>query len=1027
VIELFEEQAARVPDKIAVNYKERSLTFRELNEKANAVAEQLINSGADRNQFVAVIADRGLEMMIALLGVMKSGAAYVPIDPELPQERIEYMLKDCGAKQVVIYGSKIELELKTIVLTAAEKIENVAKNPTVDRSPDDLIYLIYTSGTTGRPKAVMLQHSNVVADIAQFCKKICVTEETVSLQQALYAFDMFVEEVYPTLCSGGEISILPREYAADGMKMSEYINEHKVSLIHCSPLQMNELNQLNILKTVETYIVGSDRLKIEYISNILKKREVRVLQGYGPTETTVVATLHTIKAKGEEWDPESVGVTVPIGKPKDNCKIYILNENTLCGIGVPGELCITGDGLARGYLNQPELTAEKFVDNPFGEGKMYRSGDLARWLSDGNIEFLGRIDEQVKIRGFRIELGEIESRIKEIEGVKDCVVIVRTDKNGDKAIYAYYIGEKEISISEIRDKLSESLPDYMIPSYMMQIESIPVTRNGKLDKRVLPEIKVKVTREYIAPRNEVEKAICDVFEKILHVEKVGIKNNFFELGGDSIKAIRIISELRNIGYTITVKDIMNGKTAEKVALNVKVQLAKRKYEQGEVVGKVEKTPTMCEFERLNLAKPEHFNQATILFVSEFSNEIIHRAVNELVIHHDILRAVYRNNILEILSVSESKLCDFYEFDYSEESDKQRAIEKQCTKIQESIDLENGPLVKIAVFDLGAEKIMMFCIHHLVVDGVSWRILLEDFEIVAEQLKVGKEVKLPEKTASFIEWSNMLNEYVSNSNQDFAYWKNTIEQIAEINFIRTNLNYRADSVDIVIDSKTTKDILYNVNEKYHTKIDDILICALEMAVARWKHKDKIAIAIESHGREEINNEFVIDRTVGWFTSMYPVILQYYDDLEKNIISTKETLRSIPNNGLTYGLFDNQKDVVPDICFNYLGQIDINKQNENSVYYSAGKPIADENRLLGKINFNGSIIDNELHFEISFNQYEIEHNSAILLGEMYENALYDIVKHCVECKETVMTMSDLDTNDLNNDDMNSINDFFDSLFC
>jgi acyl-CoA synthetase (AMP-forming)/AMP-acid ligase II len=234
---------------------------------------------------------------------------------------------------------------------------------------------------------------------------------------------------------------------------------------------------------------------------------------------------------------------VLIGKPVANDKAYILNGENLCGIGVPGELCISGDGLARGYLNRPELTAEKFVKNPFGEGRMYRTGDLARWLPDGNIEYLGRIDEQVKIRGFRIELGEIESRIREIEGIKDCAVIAREDSTGDKAIYAYYTSDAEVSVSEIRDRLSESLPEYMVPAYMMQIEAIPVTRNGKLDKRALPNIEGKAIREYVAPRNETEEKICAIFSEILNVEKVGVKDSFFELGGHSLRATRLVNRI----------------------------------------------------------------------------------------------------------------------------------------------------------------------------------------------------------------------------------------------------------------------------------------------------------------------------------------------------------------------------------------------------------------------------------------------------------------------------------------------------
>ena len=290
-----------------------------------------------------------------------------------------------------------------------------------------------------------------------------------------------------------------------------------------------------LLENVCAYMIGAEKLEKQLVNAIRKASPDAVIyNGYGPTETTC-GVLYYLCQRGEE-----TAETIPIGQPIANTQIYILNKQNLCGVGMPGELCIAGAGVARGYLNQPELTDEKFIDNPFGEGKLYRSGDLARWLPDGNIEFLGRIDEQVKIRGFRIELGEIESQIRNIEKVKDCAVIAREDTNGEKALCAYIVSDEEISVTEIRDTLGSVLPEYMIPAYMTQIEKIPVTRNGKLDKRALPEIEGKSEQEYVAPRTKEEEAVCEAFSEILGAEQVGIKDGFFELGGDSIKAIRVV-------------------------------------------------------------------------------------------------------------------------------------------------------------------------------------------------------------------------------------------------------------------------------------------------------------------------------------------------------------------------------------------------------------------------------------------------------------------------------------------------------
>ncbi|AET69202.1 amino acid adenylation enzyme/thioester reductase family protein [Desulfosporosinus orientis DSM 765] len=555
--QLFEDQAEKTPENIALVFAERTITYGELNSRANGVAQVLRGKGVGPESIVSLMTEPSVEMIVGIIAILKAGGAYLPIDPEYPEERIGYMLADSQAKvlltqrslqglleRITYPGEVIDLSSPELVLGSREaknlgNLENLS-------SPEDLAYVIYTSGSTGRPKGVLVEQRNLLAYVMTFNQEFELTGEDAVLQQASCCFDAFGEEIYPVLLKGGRLVLARRAEVRDVNLLAGVINRNSISLISCSPLLLNQLNTLTGLRSVHTFISGGDVLKGDYIDNLLQ-RGAQVYNTYGPTEATVCASYHRCL-------PGEKGL-VPVGKPIANYRIYILDpDNNLSPLNIAGELCIAGEGVSRGYLNRPELTAERFVENPFVPGeRMYRTGDLARWLPDGSIEFLGRIDQQVKIRGFRIELGEIEAPLLRLAGVKEAVVLAREDNSGGKYLCAYLIGEGEIGVPELRKHLAQELPDYMIPSYFLQLEKLPLTPSGKIDRQALPEPKESINTEagYVPASTETEIRLARLWQEVLEVERIGVHDNFFELGGHSLKATLLVLKVQEeFGLTI---------------------------------------------------------------------------------------------------------------------------------------------------------------------------------------------------------------------------------------------------------------------------------------------------------------------------------------------------------------------------------------------------------------------------------------------------------------------------------------------
>ena len=586
--ELFEQQVERTPEALAVQYEGEGLTYAELNAKANQLAHRLREMRDETggaivgpDALVAISVERSLEMVVGLLGILKAGAAYVPVDPEYPAERIAYMLEDSQAR-VLLTQKRLQERLAGAVQAADGGIEEIVlldEGSTYAGQPErsigrketgqtssNLAYVIYTSGSTGLPKGVMIEHSGVGNLALLLQKELRVDETSRVLQFASFSFDACVWEVVVSLLHGASLQLSTKERLMPGEPLRALLQERGITHAMLPPMALSALGEPEGLESLQTVSVGGDVCPPQLAQQW--SDAARFVNAYGPTEATVCATMFRVEA---EWAADA-GQSLPIGGPVANARVYILDEQRKpVPLGVAGELYVGGAGVARGYLNRAELTAERFMDDPFSDdpgARMYRTGDLGRWRADGLIEYLGRNDFQVKIRGFRIELGEIEARLAELPGVRDAVVIAREDHPGDKRLVAYWTVREELpeealpDVEQLRDHLKAELPAYMVPSAFVKLEAMPLTPNGKVDRKALPvpDAEAVVRHEYEAPQGPVEEVLAGIWQELLGVDRVGRNDSFFDLGGHSLLAVQLMQRMAEQGVSTTLASLFQEPT-----------------------------------------------------------------------------------------------------------------------------------------------------------------------------------------------------------------------------------------------------------------------------------------------------------------------------------------------------------------------------------------------------------------------------------------------------------------------------------
>ncbi|MHB0772407.1 amino acid adenylation domain-containing protein [Bradyrhizobium sp. 5.13L] len=1032
VISLHRASSADRQTAIAIRCGREQLTFANLARRSNRVAHVLIARGVTRETPVALWIERSPAFVTALLGVLKAGGAYVPLDPKWPLERIRRILKEGGIDIVLAAGETLAeaRRLDCLVLDAvAEAVdEKMSSLPVVTAiHPDQIAYIIYTSGSTGVPKGVSVSHGGLANYVQALQQRLEPRPSANMAMVSTIAADLGHTVLFGALVSGATLHLLPPDAVFDADAFAQAMREGEVDVLKIVPSHLRGL--LKALRSADllprdALILGGEACDGALLDEVRRLRpECRILNHYGPTETTVGAVTH-------ECTIERGDNPIPIGLPLANLRAHVLDDAlNEVPTGVTGELYVGGAGLARGYRGAAGQTAERFVPDPFGEAgeRLYRTGDRVRCDGAGRLIFLGRTDDQIKLRGYRIELGEIGRVIKALPGIDDAVVVPRAIGTSAERqeLVAYCVPESGAGpqAEAIKHQLAGIVPDYMVPSHIILLARLPLTPNGKVDRRALPEpSEDEAAGGYAAPAGEIEAAIAAVWCEVLGRERIGRNDNFFELGGDSILSLQIIARLRKRGIRLTPKQIFSQQTVAglaTVAISSTETTAKKERPEAKTPtgGDIESgmrhlMPIQARFFAEDIAHRDHWNQAILLRPQvRIDWETLRRALTAIVMHHDALRLRFKPvdgawRAEQGPAPAPSELL----WIHANVGDATEITALACAA-QESLRLSSGPLLRAVGMDLadGSQRLLL-AIHHLVVDGVSWRILLEDLASAYDQSRCGNPIKLPPKSDSYSSWAERLHAHAATAEiaAELPHW---LDCNAGASLPCDDDHGGVDrvgdggEVSLVFDAEVTSRLLEQAPAAYRTQVNDLLLAALVRAISRWSQHDEVTVELEGHGREDIFPDADVSRTVGWFTTAFPVRLRDAVDEASLIKAVKERLRAIPNRGLGFGVLrhfgsEQQRHALaqlaePQMVFNYLGRFDGSMGSTQFFTFapeSAGPSRSDAAPMRGWLNITGLVREGRL--ELSFGYGRKRYRSATVerLAAHYEAALRELVAHC-----------------------------------
>ncbi|SMF97467.1 non-ribosomal peptide synthase domain TIGR01720/amino acid adenylation domain-containing protein [Methylomagnum ishizawai] len=1009
--ELIRRQAETRPDALAVVSGDTRLTYGELERRANRLAHRLIGRSAGPERVVGLALPRSAEMIVAMLATLKSGAAFLPLDPDAPCERRARLLDDAGVG-VLVVGEGPEGDAGPGDRTTLRIDEDCSgapdTPPPVVIHPGHLAYLIHTSGSTGTPKAVAVPHGALSRHLQAAGALYGLEPPDRALHFAAFSFDAAVEQWAAPLAHGAGLVLGQPGWT--GEDTAAVVEREGVTVIYPPTPHLLHLADALAGRSGATGLrictVGGEAVARDSLDRIRRGlRPAWVVNGYGPTETVI-----TPLAWKAGPDTPCASAYAPIGQALGERTLHVLDADwEPVPLGVAGELYIGGPCLARGYFDRPGPTAERFIPDPWGEpgSRLYRTGDRVRQLADGTVEYLGRTDQQIKLRGYRIEPGEIEAALLNLPGVREAVVVLREDRGG-RYLAGYVGADGRITANALRTALAARLPEYMVPAALRVLDALPRTAHGKVDRQRLPLPEPAAPRPTTAPRTDIERRLLAIWRDLLGRDDIGVTDNFFELGGDSILSIQAASRARRAGLAFTPKDLFGQQTIERLARVVRTA-APSVIAQGPASGTVPLIPIQAEFFARDIPNRQHWNQAVLLIPrAPLDPASLETALRRLLEQHDALRLRYRHG------------AEGWRQSYADKAEPEwlwhraatdtAGIEAIAAEAQRSLDLERGPLLRAVHIRLteGGERLLLV-VHHLVVDGVSWRILLEDLQAIHAQ----PGQPLPPKTSAFQDWARHLAEYAQGNalRSECAYWET---QLAGMDPAwpcdhpeAPARNRDAAVLRLRLDPEETRRLLHHAGSTYRTSVQDLLLAALARTLSRWTGQPEILVELEGHGREDLFPALDLTRTVGWFTTTYPVTLAAAADPGVCLRAVKERLRQVPHHGIGFGLLKSMAPPElrqriaalprPKLTFNYLGQFDASFDPERGMFAPAPENTGEERDpmapLGNEFEINGEIYAGGLRLDWGYSRARYREDTVRGLADAYLAEIQALIDHCL----------------------------------
>ncbi len=971
-------------------------------------------------------------MLVALLAVLKSGAAYVPLDIDYPSERLAFMIEDSGMAQLISRGAAsqrlpLPVGLELLDLDGFDGSSYPDVVPTVNVCEGSLAYLIYTSGSTGLPKGVAVSHGPLSMHCQAIRELYEMDNTTRELHFMSFAFDGAHERWLTTLAFGGTLVLRDNELWTP--EQTCHALQHLAIDIACFPpaylKQVAEYVEAGGMPApaVRIYCLGGDAVPEQTLEQVRRtQRPQFITNGYGPTETVVTPMLW--KAANDE---ACAAAYAPIGRVVGQRSLWVLDDDlNPLPQGLCGQLHIGGYGVARGYHGRPSITAERFVPDPFGApgSRLYRSGDLVRLRTDGVLDYVGRVDHQVKVRGFRIELGEIEACLRAQPTVTDAVVIAREGISG-KQLIGYVVCEDPAQNGDwLKTRLRARLPEYMVPTQILCLPRLPISPNGKLDRKALPEPAFQA-EHYQPPRTGQERLLAQIWAEVLQVGQVGISDNFFELGGDSILSLQVISRARNhpeLKLDIKLRDLMRYQTIGNLFDQQGVAQSTQAPSVTHVAqaGAFPLIPIQEWFFAENMSEPHHYNQAMMLRARQtLDASALERTLRLMLEQHDSLRLrFFQENgrwFQHYQALEDSlRIAGQNPLLWQRELADVAQLDALTNEAQRSLDLAEGPLLRGVLATLpDGEVRLLLVVHHLVIDAVSWRMLLQDLQLSYEAFSQGREPTLALRTSSYRSWADGLAAQVPTLvEREFDYWFEQLDQPGKDLPCdnprgKNQVRYREETF-MGLDALRTGQLLKQAPAVYGTQINDLLLTALSRVLCRWSAEPSVLIQLEGHGREDLFDHLDLSRTLGWFTSMFPVRLAPLaeQDFGASIVAVRDQLAAVPEKGVGYGVLRYMGDAAVNqrlaalpqarLTFNYLGQFD-QTFDEQAMLMPAEEGIGDTYSLdagLGNwLEVVGQVFDGKLSMRCIYSTRRYRPSTIEALMQAYQAELEALVEHCL----------------------------------